>query len=109
MKCEAFWPSKIKSILQKLFYDKKLNILRNFNGSQIIYLDVWYNFENKILKVFGISDFHFRSTSKSKVSQEFTDGDVRGFLIFWYESVRLKVLTVYPREGKILHDEPSKI
>ena len=109
MKCEAFWPSKIKSILQKLFYDKKLNILRNFNGSQIIYLDVWYNFENKILKVFGISDFHFRSISKSKASQEFTDGDVRGFLIFWYESVRLKVLTVYPREGKILHDEPSKI
>ena len=59
MKCEAFWPSKVKSILQKLFYDKKSNILRNFDSSQIIYLDVWYNFENKILKVFGISDFHF--------------------------------------------------
>ena len=105
----SIWPSKIKSILLKLFYDKKLNILRNFHGSQIINLDVWYNFENKILKVFGISDFHFSSISKSKVSQKSSDRDVRGFLIFWYESVRLKVLTVYPREGKILHDEPSKI
>ena len=109
MKCEAFWPSKIKSILQKLFCDKKLNILRNFNGSQIIYLDVWYNFENKILKFFRISDFRFSSISKSKVRQNSNGKDVRGFLIFWYESVRLKVLTVYPREGKILHDEPSKI
>ena len=66
--------------------------------------------KNKILKLFfGISDFHFSSISKSKVSQESTDVGVRGFLIFWYESVRLKVLTVYPREGKILHGERLKI
>ena len=52
MNCEAFWPSKIKSILPKLFYDKKLNILRNLYVSQIINLDVWYYFENKILKLF---------------------------------------------------------